>query len=161
MQSLCLMIARISLAGWVGAAALYVVTSIREQVSPVFDSTIKNTLATTRFPAYYAFGFTLVIVAIACLFVARNHRSLSKLRSRIALALLISALMLMIADYIWIYQPLVEMITPADRAAHPDFQVYHIASKHINELDLTLCFAAAASICFTAGTTPGTQSDDA
>lgn len=150
MQSLCLMIARVSLAGWVGAAALFVVTSIREQVSPAFDSTIRSTLATIRFPAYYAFGFTMVAIAILCVLIARNHDALTKLRTRIALGMLLAALVLMIADYFWIYQPLVEMITPLDKPPNPDFPAYHTASKHINELDLTLCFVAAVCICWPA-----------
>ena len=61
MKSVCLTISRLALAAWVGAASLFVVTAIQEARSTEFDSITKNALAALRFPAYYAFGFALVI----------------------------------------------------------------------------------------------------
>ena len=59
---------RFLLAAWVGAAVLFVITSVAEQTSEHFDSLIRDQLATIRFPLYYQFGFACLFGAlIACI----------------------------------------------------------------------------------------------
>ncbi len=58
-------VARLASAAWAGAAVLFVITALREVRHPGFDSATKDTLALLRFPAYYAFGFILISVALA------------------------------------------------------------------------------------------------
>ena len=151
MKSLCLVVARFALAAWFGAATLFVITSIREQVSQAFDFATKDQLALVRFPAYYLFGFILVGMSLGCLVVARDHSSLSAKRARWSLGMVIAALCLMIADYFLIYEPLAQLINPVgqERVGQflADFTAYHNASKYINLLDGCLCMAAGLLIC--------------
>jgi hypothetical protein len=149
MRSLGLMIARISLAAWLGAAALFVATSIRE-VRPreagfnfEFDSLTRDQLVTLRFPLYYRYGFALVGTGLLATVVSYGHPAISRGRSRVALALVAAALAAMIADYIWIYQPLARMIDPPGGAKPSGFVAYHNASKWINETSVALIFLAA------------------
>ena len=66
-----------ALVAWVGAAILFVVTSVREVQSTDFDSNTKDHLALLRFPAYYLFGFTLVPVASVGAIVSSRDTSCS------------------------------------------------------------------------------------
>ena len=56
---------RVLLPFWVGAATLFVVTSVAEQRFDGFSSAMKNQLALIRFPKYYATGFAAV--GLACM----------------------------------------------------------------------------------------------
>jgi hypothetical protein len=143
MQNLCLTIARFAPAAWVGAAALFVVTSIREQTAPAFDQVTRDALAVLRFPDYYAFGFTLIGTALVCALVARNHPAVSRLRAWVSVGLLAAALLLTVADYLWIYRPLAEMLDPPGRSRPAEFDAYHKASMWINLIDVGMCLAAA------------------
>ncbi|HUG90143.1 MAG TPA: hypothetical protein VML55_04885 [Planctomycetaceae bacterium] len=150
MRSVCLMIARLSLAAWIGAAALFVATSIREVRSRQagfdfeFDSTTRDQLVTLRFPLYYRYGFALVGAGLAAGLAAYGHPALGRWRSRIALALLAIALASMVADYVWVYQPLARMIDPPGGTKPAEFVTYHNASKWINETNVSLVLIAAA-----------------
>jgi hypothetical protein len=148
MYRLCFTIARFSIAAWVGAAALFVVTGVHEVRSPELDSAAKNVLAALRFPSYYAFGFALVSVALVCGLVARFRSPAQRPSpSRIALALLVLALCLMVVDYVWIYRPLEGMMLVPDAARPAHFQTYHRASMWINTVDVGLCLVAALWMC--------------
>ena len=68
-HNVCVTLLRFLLAAWVGAAVLYVITSVAEQISPDFDSRIRDQLATIRFPIYYKFG-AFIYGATAVLAVA-------------------------------------------------------------------------------------------
>ena len=63
-RSLCLTISRFAISAWVGAACLFVVTTLKEVRSPQLDSVTKSELAVLRFPVYYTFAFSLVVVAL-------------------------------------------------------------------------------------------------
>lgn len=148
MRNTLLTICRLTLAAWVGAATLFVVTGIREVTSAgphVNNSVVKDELVGIRFPAYYAFGFALVGVSLLCTFGL--PASISLKRRRWIMALLAAALLLMIADYFWIYEPLLEMITPPGKARSMEFVSYHEASKYINAVDVGLCLVAAVLVC--------------
>ena len=52
----------------------------------------------------------------------------------------------MAADYIWIYQPLLDMVTPPGAVKPASFTAYHEASKYVNLLGLTLCLVASVAL---------------
>ncbi len=146
-RNLCLTISRFAVAAWVGAAVLFVVTSLMEVLSPELDSTTKTALALLRFPAYYACGFVLLITAlIGGLVTCRTSDAVGR-ATKIAVGLLTVALLLMLADYIWIYGPIVSMIEIPQAARPANFQDYHKASMYINTADVGLCFVAALLLC--------------
>jgi hypothetical protein len=136
------------MAAWVGGAALFVVTSIIEQSGPNFDSVIRDHLALMRFPFYYGFGFSLVGVSLFAGVAAVGHPTVGRKCATTFLICTSLAMTLMLVDYFWIYQPLIELITPAGAVKTADFVTYHKASKYINEIDLTLCLVAAFAICW-------------
>jgi glucan phosphoethanolaminetransferase (alkaline phosphatase superfamily) len=142
-----LTVARFASAAWVGAAVLFVITAVREVRHPLFDSATKDTLALLRFSAYYAFGFVLVSVALGATILALFGRP--KRRRIVAAAwLLVLTLVLMAADFVAIYLPIVGMITPVGRARLAEFEGYHRASMIINASDVALCAIAALLLCW-------------
>lgn len=148
MQSTLLTISRFTIAAWVGAATLFVVTGIREVTSTepaVNVPAVKDTLVIIRFPAYYGFGFALVGVSL--LAALGTGRLLSPGRRRWVICLLLLALGMMIADYFLIYQPLLDMITPPGATRTEKFKIYHNASKYVNAADVAICFVAALIVC--------------
>lgn len=160
MQTTLLTISRFTIAAWVGAATLFVVTGIREVTSTepaVNIPAVKDTLVNIRFPAYYGFGFTLVGVSLVA--TLGTGRLLSPHRRRWVLGLLLLALGMMIADYFLIYQPLLEMITPPGTARKENFKIYHNASKYVNAADVALCFIAAVIVCLPVNTAIEHQPD--
>lgn len=153
MRSLGLAVSRMAAAGWLGAAALFVVTALREVRNPDFDASMKDTLALLRFPAYYAFGLTLLVVALAGALLALAARpsmsdNLEKWKIRAAIGLLAAALLLLIGDYVAVYQPIVGMITPPGSVRTAEFQAYHRASVSLNVCGLASCAAAALMLCW-------------
>jgi hypothetical protein len=158
MRSFLLTVCRFSIAAWVGGAALFVMTSIIEQSGPNFDSVIRDHLALMRFPFYYGFGFSLVGVSLLAGGAAVGHPAVGRKSATTFLICTSLAMILMLVDYVWIYQPLIELITPAGTVKTADFITYHKASKYINEIDLTLCLVAALAICWPTASQPQTDS---
>ncbi|MBW3540198.1 MAG: hypothetical protein KY476_08005 [Planctomycetes bacterium] len=149
MRTMAVMVARVALAAWVGAAGLFVATSIRE-VRPrqagfefEFDSRTRDRLVVLRFPMYYACGFALVGVGAAAGVAARRHPALGRRRGSVACGLALAALATMLVDYFFVYRPLEAMILPAGGAKPASFVALHEASKWINAFDVSLCLAAA------------------
>jgi hypothetical protein len=146
-----LTLARFALAAWVGAAALFVVTGVREVTTTdanLATSTVKDALVAVRFPAYYAFGFTLVGLAGFGLLAAYRGHGISRLRYFVCFGLVIAGFVLMIVDYFTIFLPLLKMVTPPGSAKPSEFTTLHEASKHINTLDVGLLLAAALLLCW-------------
>lgn len=146
MQRFCLTIARFVLPAWIGAAALFVVTSIAEQRSTAFGSDVKNVLAALRFPAYYGFGFVLVGVGLigGAMGVDRHqHRR----RWWGLVGCLVLALLLMIVDYFAIYSPLHAIVTDPSGVRDARFLQLHHWSEQINTIDVALCLIAAIAAC--------------
>jgi hypothetical protein len=150
-RRLGLAIARLATTAWVGAAALFVVTAVREVMHSGFDSATKDQLALLRFPAYYGFGFVLLALALAGTAGAWKAAGKSRLRIRLAGGLLGLALALMAADFVAIYRPMAEMITPPGRTHVAEFRPYHRASVWINVIDVGLCGVAAVLLCWPGG----------
>jgi hypothetical protein len=147
MRIFCLMIARFALSAWIGAAVLFVVTGVQE-VRHDFDSTIRDALAALRFPMYYYFGFTLTGIALLSTTVAALLTPKCRRRLGISAGLVLVAMSMMVVDYIWIFQPLHEIVTAASSVKPAGFQTLHERSKHINMIDLTICLVAAITLCW-------------
>ena len=147
MQRLCLTIARFSLSAWIGAAALFVCTSISEQISTAYDSDVKNVLATLRFPWYYLFGFVLVGVGLVSGAMGLS-RSQHPRRWAIIVSSLVIALVLMAVDYFVIYSPLHEIVSSVSGVRDARFLELHRWSEQINSLDVALCAIAAVAVCW-------------
>src|SRR3712207_5349650 len=95
MSRVCLTLARLGSAMWVGAALLFVTTSVTEQLQPTFDPATKDTLALIRFPWYYGTGATLLAAA----FLSTLFAGLRRGTRTAALLLLVAAGLLMSGDY--------------------------------------------------------------
>ena len=77
------------------------------------------------------------------LLAARNVPGLTRRRWGTVLALTLTASAVMLGDYLWVYSPLAEMITPPGSSRHGGFVGFHEASKIINLIQLGLCLTAA------------------
>ena len=105
-----LFLARFCTSAWIGAAILYVIVGVTEVTRAGFDSATKDTLVAIRFPAYYVFGTVLNTTGLLGILFA-GHSALFSSGIRTASAMLLSGvLVMMLADYIWIYLPLLQMI---------------------------------------------------
>lgn len=147
MFRLAICVARFALSAWVGAAALFVVTGVREVRSPHLDSYVRDVLVGVRFPSYYVFGFTLVGLAAVATLMA-GFLAPAKRGRQFALAfLIVLALLAMVGDYFAVYRPLYEMVTPPGQARSAEFLTYHSASKWVNLFSISLCAIAALILC--------------
>ena len=149
MQKISITIARVALSAWIGAATLFVVTSISEQTSNASEMTldVKNHLAALRFPWYYLFGFVLVgagLISSAIGFSGSQNRR----RRGIIIAILGLALALMVTDYVVIYSPLQDIVTRSDGVRDARFAELHRWSEQINTVDVTFCLMAAIAVCW-------------
>lgn len=152
---LCLLLARFVLPAWVGAGALFVVTGVSEVRSPEIDSITRDRLVLIRFPAYYGFGFALTGTAAVCAGTAASlssrqaaHASRARLLTVCGLATV--ALLMLLADWLWVYSPLREMIDPPGQPRTQQFQSLHHASMWINAAQLSLCLLASLLACWPA-----------
>lgn len=134
---------RFSLCAWVGAATLFVVTGVREVTMTDFDAATKNVLAVTRFPAYYAFGFTLVVVSAISAFSLILINKETRCRKIVVLSLSVFSLVVMYLDHLFIYQPLEIMMLEPEGRLDPEFFTYHQWSKYINCISVGVCLIAS------------------
>ena len=65
----------------------------------------------------------------------------------ICLVLLGVSLIAMIVDYVFIFRPLVEKVSPPGGVKPANFTSYHNASMYINAFDIGLCLIAALLLC--------------
>lgn len=137
-------ITRLMLPAWIGGAALFVVTSVAEQKFPQFNSTIRDQLATIRFPWYYLYCWlTLGTAAVAACLATALKPALDRRKTLIVAALTSTSLLIAIADYAFTYQPLLKVITPPGQQRSESFSALHKRSQIVNELHLTIAIAAA------------------
>lgn len=146
MRSAFLTLSRFAVSAWVGAACLFVVTSVQEQISPRIDSATRGYLALLRFPTYYQFGFALVAAAGLFGVAAWGHAAVRGWRMKLSLGLLVLALAGMTVDYVLIYRPLAEMTRNEVEARPAAFHSYHRASMWANTTTVSLCLLAALLI---------------
>jgi len=150
---------RFSLCAWVGAASLFVVTGVREVTMTDFDATTKNLLAVIRFPAYYAFGFTLVTVAGISAFGLILIDKEARRQKIVLLTLAVFSLVVMYVDHRFIYQPLETMMLEPEGRLNPDFFKYHQWSKYINCVSVGACLVASfVAVCPIKPATTSSQS---
>lgn len=143
MHGFCLTAARLCSAIWVGAALLFVFTSVTEQLEPAFDIAVRNRLAMIRFPWFYGTGAVLLIAATcatACLALRRRT-------ALVAFVLLSAALAVMAGDYAFVYRPLRASLNPPGAARGAEFQRLHAWSERLNSLGFLLSAGAAATLC--------------
>ncbi len=141
MSRLALLIARFASSAWVGAAVLFVINGVQQATSGKIDSTTTDQLVALRFPAYYVMGFSLV--GAAWVGSAISGEQLSYRRRGAVLGLFGLALGMMLFDYLVVYLPLAEMITPPGQARPQGFQTLHRWSKVINSVDVGLVLLGA------------------
>ena len=146
---------RVLLSVWVGAAALYVITSIAEQTSPHFNTVVKDQLATVRFPLYYKFGFIIHIVCATMGFLAwRSAETEHRRHMLCVLVLIMLSGLAMSLDFRFVYQPLQELIIPPGQARSAQFETLHVWSKYANEVHVTIVGLAAFLASVPLRTTP-------
>ena len=136
--------------GWpglaIGAAVLFVVTSVLEQSAQEFDSVIRGHLALMRFPWYYAYGFSSMVTALVSGAIVWGHPAVGLWRLRFYLGILTVALATMVCEYVFVYRPLAVMTANFASARPAEFQQYHEMSKWINTAVIGLCLVAAVLI---------------
>lgn len=151
MQKFSLTFARILLAGWVGAAALFVITSVAEQLSPDIDPVTKGTLALIRFPWYYTFGLTMLVFGLLFGLIGLSD-NVVRFARRIAFIMVTSfAILVMCGDFLFVYLPLSNMtaqeVEQEVEEHSNDFQRYHEYSKRVNLLGLALASIGTLLVC--------------
>ena len=143
-----LTIARLFLVAWIGGAALFVITSIGEQRSQDFDSATKDRLATIRFPHYYQFGAMCLGISIAATGLAVVTRKPGSRKGLMAgLACCVVSAGIAGYDYVAVYSPLQELITPPGQVRGPEFLTLHERSAFINEIHISLALLGAILLC--------------
>lgn len=118
----------------------FVAVAIRPIRAPELDTAHKALLAGLLFPGYYAFGFTLLGIALIATALGRPRCWVWQL-SFVALSLILAAI-----DWFAIYSPLAEMTRRQwmEQAAPPaSFRDYHIASMIINGIGILASLIAA------------------
>jgi hypothetical protein len=152
MSQIAITIARIVSSAWVGAAVLFVINGVQQATSGQFESMTTDQLVVLRFPSYYVMGFSLV--GAAWLGSAFSGEQLSLRRRGTVLGLFGLALGMMLFDYLVVYVPLAEMITPPGQARPQGFQTLHHWSKMINAVDVGLVLLGAFLVNWPARTAP-------
>jgi len=139
---------RLLLPAWIGGAALFVVTSVAEQRFHGFDSTIRDQLATVRFPWYYLYCWLTLGTAAATACLSATIKPAQNRRNAIIVALLTcTALIIAVADYTLTYKPLLKLITPPGQERTEDFRTLHDRSRIVNQIHLTIAIAATLAAC--------------
>ncbi len=144
----CLAVQRLLLSAWVGAAILFVVTSVAEQKFAGFTGGTKNQLALIRFPRYYVFGFAALAISLLCSIIRLLAGERDR-RTQAVFGLLLVAAALIVLDYVLVYSPLADLMTDLHRPRDEVFQRYHQMSKYVNAAGLLLAGAAAVIACRT------------
>ncbi|MAT16832.1 MAG: hypothetical protein CMJ46_16355 [Planctomyces sp.] len=145
LRQLTFVLSRFLICAWVGAAILFVITSVAEQTSDNFNDVVKDQLALIRFPYYYLVGFIMVGGSLASL--ALTERGQFRVRWWLSIGLLSAALAIMLIDYFAIYMPLQNIITPAGQPRNEEFERYHTYSEYVNTLHVGIAFIVAMLLC--------------
>lgn len=142
--SLSIVALRLLLAAWIGAAILFVITSVAEQTSEHFGSLVRDQLAAIRFPHYYFFGFCIHGASLAfCAVVMSGSPTAVRRRFTIVAGFVLVSAIGMVADHALVYQPLLELITPPGQVRTPEFTRLHNLSRYANQAHLSVLLIAA------------------
>lgn len=146
MSRLALTVTRFASAAWVGAAVLFVINGVQQTTSGKFESMTTDQLVLLRFPAYYLMGF--ILIGLSLLGSAFSGAEVSPRQRRMLTVLFGITLVIMLFDYLVIYLPLAEMITPPGKARPQGFQTLHQWSMRINSFDLCLVLMGSLTACW-------------
>lgn len=146
MSRLALTITRFASAAWVGAAVLFVINGVQQTTSGKFESMTTDQLVLLRFPAYYLMGF--ILVGLSLLGTVLSGTEISLRQRRMLIVLFGLSLVIMLFDYLVVYLPLAEMITPPGRARPQGFQTLHKWSMRVNSFDLLLVLIGSLTACW-------------
>ena len=146
MRGCFLTLSRLAAAGWVGAAVLFVVTSVLEQSAQDLNYQTKSFLALIRFPWYYAYGFSSMVTALVSVAIVWGHPAVGLWRLRFYLGILSVALATMVCEYVFVYRPLTVMTAKFASARAAEFHDYHVMTQWINTAVIGLCLVAAVLI---------------
>jgi hypothetical protein len=143
MHRICLIVARLCSAMWVGAGLLFVMTSVTEQMHASFDPATKDTLALIRFPWYYGTGATLIAAAL----ITTRFATLPA-GARLAVTLLLGGvLVVMCCDFWFVYRPMRDLLVPPGSGRGGAFERLHTWSEISNAAGFALSAAAAVMLC--------------
>lgn len=150
---------RLALTGWLGALIFFAAVTIKPLRSPEIEMPVRPKLALILFPAYYRWGGMLLTVALGAggvaLFLKAQGRSLREKGSLLCTA---AGLLCLVADQLWIYAPLEQMmqLAQSQEVTPAQFREYHVASMLINSVMGGCCFAGALLACWPAEEQNGT-----
>ena len=134
---------------WVGAALLFVATSVTEQVHPSFDVETKNTLALIRFPWYYGTSFPLLLTAAVAALAAGWRRPKNTNAATASSLLLFFAQGILGIDFSLVYRPLRKLLESPGTGRGAEFERLHFWSEGLNSAVFLLAAAAAVTLCVT------------
>ncbi len=138
---------RFLLPAWIGAAILFVITSVAEQTSRFIDTFTRDQLATIRFPLYYKFGTVIYAVSVvSCIVAWKTSGAACHKRAVMVLVLMAVSTVIFALDYFVVYSPLQALIIPAGQVRTQEFVRLHNLSRHANELHLLITLAAAVLV---------------
>lgn len=141
LRQLTFVLSRFLISAWVGAAILFVITSVAEQTHDDFNDNVRDQLALIRFPYYYLVGFIMVGGSLAALAFTERHQF--RIRWWLSIGLLSATLALMLIDYFAIYMPLQNIITPPGQPRTDEFTRYHTYSEYANTLHVGISLVVA------------------
>ena len=97
---------RFLLPAWIGAAILFVITSVAEQTSRFIDTFTRDQLATIRFPLYYKFGTVIYAVSVvSCIVAWKTSGAACHKRAVMVLVLMAVSTVIFALDYFVVYSP--------------------------------------------------------
>ena len=134
MQRFCVSACRLALGAWLGMAVFFSTVTLRPLRAPELEADLKPGLTRLVFPGYYAFGCTLLAVALVSGSAACGHPQAASPRWKLALVLSGVSLAGMLLDIGLIYLPLAEMMerVQSTHVQPGEFRGYHLASMGIN-----------------------------
>lgn len=154
MRSFYLMVYRVSLTGWLGAALLFSTVALEPIRHLEIDAATRPRLALILFPGYYHWGMVSLTVALISGGLSVWDLPVDRGRRRMQLALICVFLAsgCVLGDLKFVYGPLAEMMQTAVRTeVQPaQFRSYHLASMAINGVMVSLTLIAAFLACWPA-----------
>lgn len=148
MPRVCLMLCRLCLAAWCGAATLFVTIVLGLRNSPLFADEVRFNHPRVLFPLYYSMELPLLAVATLAVWAIVKTAGVGRhCRGFLMLAMLSSAAMTTaLVDFVAVYRPLAEMLESQVLTAR--FTSLHEASRWLNEAVLLLSLLAGGVACW-------------
>lgn len=141
MQRVCLAFLQFCLSAWAGIAIFFVTVVVGLRQSDLFAPEVKFNHPKVLFPLYYSFEFALLGTALVCMLAGLGNPRLGRVRRLVLFGLVAAAVATAVADYAFVYQPLVAMMMSQSLPA--GFDTLHRASRWLNAGILGLTLVAA------------------